>query len=334
MDRDNFNIFGGISIHTVKKSFLNQSLMAQSLILLPAVFLGAYLLKNPSLGAHSVQRGLSLFCFRLLPALFPMAVISSLFCRAGRIPGIPVSGMAKLLGINRKSATALVFGLFAGFPVGAMAIGDLFRKGEIRREEAETMLGVVSNPGAAFLIGGVGAALFGDMRIGLILYFSQTVLVVLLLILRRMIRPHTEKVHDDRTDDPLSVPIQSMLTDSVATAVTGMLSVCGQVVFFSVLVDFAGHLADYVTDNPMANVWISGILEIGSGMQAASGVGGLCGILLAAVFAGWSGLCVCLQIAGVSGGLSMRRYLTDRLILSLLMPPTVLVFLRIFGMLS
>ncbi|MGM9637240.1 MAG: hypothetical protein ACI3YK_04560 [Eubacteriales bacterium] len=305
----------------------------QSLMLLPILFLGAYLLKNPYEGAGSVQRGLSLFCFRLLPALFPMSVISSVFCRAGRIPGIPVSGIAKLLGIDKKTATALIFGLFAGFPVGAMAIGELYRKGEIDRDEAESMLGVVSNPGAAFLIGGVGSALFGDVRVGLILYLSQTVLILLLLIFRRILHCDSRNSHSVGMDHPEPLPMVRMLTESVSTAVTGMLSVCGQVVFFSVLTDFVGHLADYITNAPWVDVWISGILEIGSGMQAASGVGGLCGILIAAAFAGWSGLCVCLQIAGVSGGLSMRRYLTDRLILSLLMPLTALGFLRLFGML-
>lgn len=308
--------------------------MVQSLMLLPVLFLGAYLLKNPSLGAKSVQKGLSLFCFRLLPALFPMSVISSVFCRAGRIPGIPVSGIAKLLGIGKKSATALIFGLFAGFPVGAMAIGDLFRKGEINRDEAESMLGVVSNPGAAFLIGGVGSALFGDIRVGLILYLSQTVLILFLLVFRRMLHRDRLDPHTENVDTAETVPMVRMLTESVSTAVTGMLTVCGQVVFFSVLTDFVGYLTDFISDAPWVDVWISGILEIGSGMQAASGVGGFCGILIAAVFAGWSGLCVCLQIAGVSGGLSMRRYLTDRLILTLLMPLTAVGFLRLFGMLS
>ncbi|MGM9679944.1 MAG: hypothetical protein ACI3XR_00410 [Eubacteriales bacterium] len=264
-----------------------------------------------------------------------MAVISSMFCKAGKIPGIPVSAIAGLLGINKKTATALIFGLFAGFPVGAIAIGDLYQKGEIDRDEAASMLGVVSNPGAAFLIGGVGSSLFGNAGIGLILYLSQTLLILLLLIFRRVIcrnRIRPAKEHTDYADE--SLPTVRLLTDSVAGAVTGMLTVCGQVVFFSVLTDFVGYLADWLTQSPMADVWINGFLEISSGMQAASRVGGWGGILLAAVFAGWSGLCVCFQIAGVSAGLPMKYYLTDRLILALLMPPAVLGFLVLFGMLS
>lgn len=287
------------------------------LILLPLLLLAAYLIKNPALGADAVKSGLSLFSVRLLPALFPMAVIAAFFCRIGKIPLIPVGMLAKFLRISRKSAAALVFGLFAGFPIGALVLGNLYRNGEIRKEEAESLLGIVSNPGIAFLIAGVGAGFFGSARVGMVLYLSQTAAVLLLAFLRR---GSQQPRANDTASDEKEASVVGIFCDSVGSATVGMLSVCGYVVFFSVLTDFALRLLSGLSGAEILRPLVSGFLEIGSGMQSAGAVGGVRGFLLAAAFAGWSGLSVLMQIASGAGELRMGRAVLDRVILTVAVP--------------
>lgn len=301
-----------VAIHTV-----DRNRRFTGIILFPALLLAAYLIRNPALGAEAVKTGLRLFTVRLLPALFPMAVLAAFFCRIGKVPLIPVGFLAKGLRISRKSATALVFGLFAGFPVGALALGNLYQSGEISKEEAESLLGIVSNPGIAFLIGGVGAGIFGSPRIGAVLYLSQTAAVLLLAFLRR---GKDQPLPDASASDESGQSIVRIFCDSVASATVGMLSVCGYVVFFSVVTDFAGRLLTGISGAKPLLPLISGFLEIGSGMQAAGAVGGIRGFLLAAHFAGWSGLSVLMQIASGTGDLALRRAVLDRAILSVAVP--------------
>lgn len=301
-----------IAIHTVVKNR-----RFTGLILLPLILLAAYLIKNPTLGADAVKSGLRLFTLRLLPALFPMAVIAAFFCRIGKIPLIPVGMLAKTLRISQKSATALVFGLFAGFPIGALAVGNLYRNGEIQKEEAESLLGIVSNPGIAFLIGGVGASIFGNPKAGAILYLSQTAAVLLLAFLRR---GREQPLSDAPEKDVPGQPMVRIFCDSVGSATVGMLSVCGYVVFFSVLTDFALRLLSAMSGGELLRPIVSGFLEIGSGMQTAGAIGGVRGFLLAAAFAGWSGLSVLMQIASSAVELSIRRAVLDRAILAVAVP--------------
>ncbi len=301
-----------VAIHTVVRNR-----RFTGIILFPILLLAAYLIKNPNLGADAVRSGLRLFTVRLLPALFPMAVIAAFFCRIGQIPLIPVGFLAKTLRISQKSATALVFGLFAGFPIGALAIGNLYRNGEIKKEEAESLLGIVSNPGIAFLIGGVGAGIFGNPKAGAVIYLSQTAAVLLLAFFRR---GSEQPLSDTKESGEDGQPIVRIFCDSVGSATVGMLSVCGYVVFFSVVTDFAGRLLSALSTAKLIRPFVSGFLEIGSGMQAAGAVGGVRGFLLAALFAGWSGVSVLMQIASGAGELRMGRAILDRAILAAAVP--------------
>lgn len=319
-----------VAIHTVVK---NRRFAGA--ILFPLLLLSAYLIKNPTLGADAVRSGLRLFTVRLLPALFPMAVIAAFFCRIGRIPLIPVGFLAKTLRISQKSATALVFGLFAGFPIGALALGNLYRNGEIPKEEAESLLGIVSNPGIAFLIGGVGAGIFGDRRIGVVLYLSQTAAVLLLAFLRRgkaLASLREMPPSDDSKSEENGQSAVGIFCDSVGSATVSMLSVCGYVVFFAVLTDFALRLLSPLSGSEFLRPLVSGFLEIGSGMQAAGAVGGVRGFLLAAAFAGWSGLSVLMQIASGAVGLTVGRAVLDRALLAVAVPVIAYGIASIIGL--
>lgn len=325
-----------IAIHTAKRGRTQTAL-----ILLPLLFFGAYLIKNPTPASAAAFSGLRLFGTRLFPALFPMAVLAAFFSRLGKIPLIPLGFLSKTFKISQKCAAALVFGLFAGFPVGAIAIGNLYQNGEIEKEQAEGMLGLVSNPGIAFLIGGVGAGLFGNAQLGAALYLAQTLAVLMLAFLTRGSRKSPENPANpganaadlpDSPSPPDPPKLIPLFCQSVGSATVGMISVCGYVVFFSVFTDFARRLLALIPAAAGLSPLIDGFLEIGGGMRAACGVGGLRGYLLAAAFAGWSGLSVLMQIASSAPNLRIGRAVRQRAILALILPPLAYAIFSLAGL--
>lgn len=327
------DIFGVIAIHTAK-----QRRRVTALILPLLLFFGAYLIKNPTPAGQAVLSGLRLFGTRLFPALFPMAVLAAFFSRLGKIPLIPLGFLSKVFRIGKKCAAALVFGLFAGFPVGALSVGNLYQNGEIEKEQAEGMLGIVSNPGIAFLIGGVGAGLFGDARIGVAIFLAQTIAVLFLAFLGRGKRKAAESVANSESSGASADSNESsgklipLFCQSVGSATVGMLNVCGYVVFFSVFTDFIRRLLSAIPAASWLVPYVSGFLEIGTGMQAAAGVGGTRGFLMAAAFAGWSGVSVLMQIASGAPGLRIGQAVRQRAILALMIPPLAYGILRLWGL--
>lgn len=259
----------------------------------------------------SVRDGLDLFCKRLLPALFPMAVISGVFCKMGKIPGIPTKIIARFARISEKSAVAFVFGAVAGFPIGAMLVGRLYKNSEIDREEGERMLGLCSVASPAFLISAVGVNMFGSIGTGILLYCVQLAVTVLLLFLTAgRVKNHRKT----KETCEITLPSVGCLVDAVAQAAVSMMSVAAFVTFFSVVCNmFIGLLPD---GNSCMKAITGGFLEIGCGMNALSYMSAKTALPAAALFAGWCGLSVHMQVMSVSGTLSLKRYFLQKMIIA------------------
>lgn len=295
-----------VNIHTDIKSRLPGYLVA--LFTLAVAFFAVFFPDRCSL---SVRVGLDLFCKRLLPALFPMAVISGVFCKMGKIPGIPTKIIARLARISEKSAVAFVFGAVAGFPIGAMLVGRLYKNGEIDREEGERMLGLCSVASPAFLISAVGINMFGNIGVGILLYGVQLAVTVLLLFLTAGRVKCPRKTEETCKT---ALPTVGCLVDAVAQAAVSMLSVAAFVTFFSVVCNMLGALLP--DGNNRLRAITGGFLEIGCGMNELSCFPEKTALPAAALFAGWSGLSVHMQVMSVSGELSLKRYFLQKVIIA------------------
>ena len=64
-------------------------------------------------------------------------------------------------------------GIISGYPVGAKIINKFVEEGTCTKSEAERMLAFTNNSGPLFIIGTVGISLFGDIKIGIILFITH-----------------------------------------------------------------------------------------------------------------------------------------------------------------
>ena len=113
-----------------------------------------------------------------------------------------------------------------------------------------------------------------------------------------------------------------MFTASVSGAASGMLTVCAYVIFFSTL---SGTLSCLVRVcggmEPRLFALLCGFLELSGGISEASGLpDGRQALILTAAIAGWSGLSVHCQIAGICAGrhISLRPYITAKAVQAIL----------------
>ena len=284
----------------------------------------------PEQAMEAMRDGVTLCGNVILPSLFPFFVLSSLVVELGMsryLGRLLEPGMAPLFRVNGNCATALALGFIGGYPVGARTAIQIYENGQCSRTEAERMLAFCNNSGPAFILGVVGAGVFGDSRVGLLLYLTHALASLLVGLLFRFYGGWEHR----RACAPRPKPIQTVtlpaaFTGAVSRALQSTLNICAFVVFFAVvlrLLSAYGALSGAAAllslagfEGEWARRLVAGLLELSSGVASLQGGAGLAGrVSMAAFMLGWAGLSVHCQVLSflVDSGLSAKTYLAGKL---------------------
>lgn len=285
------------------------------------------LLLCPDASAGGARAGLLLCSGIIIPSLFPFAVVGNLLVALG-LPARLSKHLSpltdRLFGVSGAGTAALFLGLAGGYPLGAISVSEMYARRMLKKNEAERLLGFCDNSGPAFIISVAGSAVFGSLRLGFFLYAVHLLAALLTgVLLRRGGAPaHTSAVL------PRAASLSGAFTDSVRRATTAMVTVCGFVVFFSVLVgllDANGTLsmltgalsALFGTELHFTRSLLTGFLELGTGTSAMLGLRpNAANLALCAFLLGWGGLSVHAQASAVirESGLSPARHTLGKLL--------------------
>ncbi len=265
---------------------------------------------------ESARYGLQLCLELILPTLFPFFLISVLLSRFGfplRLGRRLSRPAEKLFGVSGVGATALLIGLCGGYPMGAAYLADMLQEGVIREDEAEHLLAFCNNSGPAFLIGAVGAGIFGSARLGLALYGIHALAAVLTGLLLRRWAPRPSALYLPAVGSAGS--FSKLLPEAVQQTVSALLNVCGFVVCFTVftgLLRANGILEPLVRLFPLSaqdavRAFLIGFWEIGGGIGALRGLPPTpLNLALAAAMVGWGGVSVQFQTLAVLAGSNIK----------------------------
>ena len=271
--------------------------------LLATVFLSATLLSEEL--AQGVKGGLRLAVGSILPSLFPFMILSDLIAALGkRETGGVLRPISRLFGIGSVGARAALVGSIAGAPIAASMLGVALDEGIISRDEVERTLAISSSPSLAFAVSGVGAAMWGDVQIGLMLFFSVILASFLYGILTRR--------SAGQESAPEVSPSFSLIA-SIERATFSSLRIIGVVTAFSVL---SGLVARFSSVAPL----VIPLLEVGNAASYLSECELPCAIALAltAFALGFSGISVHLQVRGAIGGrIRHSRFLFAKILIGL-----------------
>jgi len=267
--------------------------------LAPFLALAAVLIFSPHV-SRAVQEGLSL-CYRtVFPSLFPFFVLSTLLISLGfaDVLGSALERPMRLLfRLNGRCASALILGLLGGYPVGARTALSLYREGNCTKEEAERLLAFCNNCGPAFILSVAGSTALQSRKAGLLLYLIHVLAALCTgLIFRGQKIPPQISL---RRSPPCSHFVPAFV-GAVQSAFSSMLSVCGFVVFFAVVL------------KPLQTFTQSGLIlgavELFNGICALAPTAA--GFVSAAALIGWGGLSVHAQTVALlcDESLSLRFY--------------------------
>lgn len=279
--------------------------MKRFLSILLVLIFAVLLLLHPQDAGAAVQDGLRLCAKTVVPSLFPFFVVTALLLRLGFdsvLRPFCAPFMRPMFGLRGECAAPLLAGFLGGYPTGARSAVQLYEQGALTRAEAERLLGFCNNCGVGFLVGFVGAGVFGSVRTGILLLAVHIASALLSgAVLCRLARRSEETPLL-----PCHLPTQSAsfsqaLVASVSGALTSTLTVCAYIVFFRTvtsLVQLPGIL--------------SGVVEMVGAV--ASLPGDVFGFAAAAGITAWGGLSVHCQTMAVVGELSLRWHTAGKIL--------------------
>lgn len=313
------------------------------LVTAATVLLGSCMLAYPGTGAESVKTSLELCAGVLVPSLFCFMVLAS-FCTESFVLDYlsrPFSWFTRrILKLPPCAAGVLLVSMVGGFPVGARSVASLAAQGRLSRGEANRMLCFCTNAGPAFLIGVVGATLFGNARTGVLLFAAQISSSLLLAILCGLCARRRET---SETGGQARLPLTSAFVKAVTDSTTAMLVICAFVVVFGVLLALlkatgvVGALAEtlyrlFGVPYETTQAVLHAALEVSGGCASLSGLSGKTAVLLVAFFISFSGICVQCQILSVIGSqkLGGGRFFCFRIVHGLLTAGVMAALLSLF----
>lgn len=265
---------------------------------------------------ESASDALRLCAASVIPALFPFLVVTGLLMSLGFGAWASPTFAPLMTGLYRlpgAAGSALLLGLLGGYPVGARAAAQLYRRGQLTQDETERLLTFCNNANPAFLLSVLGVGVFHSVRAGIALLLIHLLSALLTgLCFRGSDAPRNVPASVSRNAPPsLSDAPPSFfaaLTEAVGDAANAMLRVCGFVVFFYVLVQ---PLKSW--RNPCAAPLV-GTLELFSLTPMLTP--DCYGFVLASTCAAWGGASAFGQTAAVlqDAGLSVRPCLLGKLV--------------------
>ena len=235
--------------------------------------------------SNGALKGIEMCLKVLVPSLFPFMAVSSFIVKSGLAfqLGKPFGKLTRLIfGLSGSFAPIILLSLIGGYPVGAKGISALVDISAVSKSEAKKALMFCVCAGPGFIVSFVGASIYQNKTVGLIILASQIISVFVLGILINIF------CKDNYSDKELcykSVPFSNALVEATLDSTKGIVSICAFVILFSA---FAGIIESIF--NSEIKSYIFCLLEV------CNAVTTLTQLELVAFAIGFGGLCVHFQI--------------------------------------
>jgi hypothetical protein len=223
----------------------------------------------------------------LIPSLFPFIFLSSfiVYTDSFSIINNHCNFIKKLFGIPKEGLIAIIMCLIGGFPVGAKTVCALYESGKISAVQCEKLYYCCVGAGPGFLISFIGENIFLSKKAGILLFISNGISVLILLLINRKKNDNytfVKKIQD-------KITLGNAVVLSTESAVKSTLSMCGFVIIFMVINNILSMV-------PIHNMYLASMLEITGGIIKYGNQLPYEGI---AFLVGFGGICVHFQIFGI-----------------------------------
>lgn len=264
------------------------------------------LILNSRIAFQGITQGIALCLRTILPALFPLAVVSNLLSGQLRSSsGVITRTIGKLFKMPPGADVILIPGILGGYPLGAAAISHAYSVKQISKAQAHRMLKFCCNAGPSFIFG-LAASLFSNPLCGWALWGLQILTALLICRLSPPEHRSTGSLADPKSSDGI--------TEAVARATRSMAAICAWIILFRMVIVLLEEWFLYLLP-PAFRIILYGILEVSNGCICLKNIQSEpIRFVICAGFLGFGGLCVTMQTASVAADLELKHYFFGKLL--------------------
>lgn len=262
------------------------------------LLLAALLLSRPQAAALGAAQAMARWYATVAPSLFPFLTLLPLLTgemAANIYDRLLGRAMDRMFGLRGAAAPAVVVGMIAGTPAGAVAARQAAAGSGMNRGQLHRLAAAMAGFSPAFLIGGIGAGMLDSARSGWMLWIAQTLTqLTMLLLLRGAWRGRSQSVspmHRDSGEAP------------VRAAALILLGICGYMALFG---SVAWALGTYLGQGPSNLLLCLMDVPSGAALVAEMTLSVKQRLILLSGLCGFGGLCVIAQGLGALRGCGMK----------------------------
>ena len=276
-----------------------------------------FLLICPKTASQAASAAISACLETIVPSLFAFSAAAIFLQKSGlyRVVLKPFSVvLSKILRMDEELCGIFLLANIGGYPVGISLISALVAENRLSEKDAARLMCCCFGSGPSFIIGIVGAGVFGSAAVGGVIFAACFLSSVLAAV---FVRTRGEIAFQPA---PKSLTIGSgVFVSSVNAAARAMFSVCVMVVGFSVI---AAGLREIGVNALLERLFAAlgfgdnsgrifpALLEVTriKELSPTAHAPAICAALLS-----FGGVCVFLQISALSGKIPLKKFLLSRI---------------------
>lgn len=296
------------------KNFIKSQIFIDSILTITVFGLMIIIITNPQKYTSGTIRGLKLFFNSVLPGLFPFMFLTKLLTEIGFVFNISKNFnklSLKVFNTPGISLYAFIMSILSGYPIGSKIIADLYLKGQISELDAKRMSVFCTTSGPIFIIGAVGASMFNDINIGIIIYLSHIFSSILLgIIYGKLTKKKNNAITSEKFPNAISLQKKSnLISECLSQTINSLFIVAAYITIFYLLSDILDSFKIFDTlANGLSpffkNIGINsdstkglfyGLIEVTRGCKTLSITKSTSSIILATGILSFSGLSIIMQ---------------------------------------
>lgn len=192
----------------------------------------------------SAKSGIILWANSVLPSLLPFFIATELLGHTNIIFDLGrffEKIMRPIFNVPGEGAFILIMGIISGYPTGAKIISNFKEQGILNRIECERLLSFTNNSGPLFILGTVGASLFGNTIIGVLLLTTHILACLTVGFIFRWWKTssssHESNYRNLNNSNLISLSnLGEVLSKSIMSSINTVVLIGGFIMLFSVII--------------------------------------------------------------------------------------------------
>ena len=292
----------------------------------------------------AARQGLSLWATSVVPSLFSFFVATELLSKTnityyfGKVFNY---FMKPFFNVRGEGSFCFIIGLISGYPTGAKIATNFRENNILTKEECERLLSFTNNSGPLFILGTVGISMYGNAKIGVLLFITHILASLTVGFIFRFWKRNsfTTKILNVKKDDIQKNEYLSfsnlgkIISESISQATNTIMMIGGFIVLFSVIISilqasntiytFSNLISPLFNTlhipNEFTNSFITGLFEITNGISSITNSNlsyMSVSIILTSFLLGFGGISVFLQVWSITSksDLSIKPYIYGKIL--------------------